>query len=178
MIDKIKAEIESLENQLSLKKEELKVLLSRQNKSMDLLIDLKEDDSPFRNWITGRLWIKKVTGLDKTKTNGYSVLGDFVQSGRQFYRDGQLYLICDGHRSKGVMLFTISLGEIKILADAKGQNWATDLWGAIENNLPQKNEKESPSGGITENDAPSETRIPGLNVPCPKCKTYCCGDCE
>lgn len=92
-------------------------------------------------------WLKTVTGLDKTKTTGYSIIGEFVKAGnyKHNYTPG-LYLDCSkyGSSDKQVWnyhLFIVSddgFQLIKTLADA-GRDWATELWDTIEENLNKTN---------------------------------------
>lgn len=88
-------------------------------------------------------WTKRVIGLDKSKTNGYSILGDFMPSfdKMEYYIIGALYLDCDiaGSRKNQVRnytLFTLNQNaEMNIISTAKGRNWAIDLWEEIDNYL-------------------------------------------
>ena len=92
-------------------------------------------------------WLKTVTGLDKTKTTGYSIIGEFVKAGnyKHNYTPG-LYLDCSkyGSSDKQVWnyhLFIVSddgFQLIKTLPDA-GRDWATKLWDTIEENLNKTN---------------------------------------
>ena len=86
-------------------------------------------------------WAKTVKGLDKSRTNGYSILGDFVDiDAPQYWKDG-LILDCDIHGSrkhpeKTYRLFRYENGKLSLLSqvgDAK--DWAVRLWPAIEEAL-------------------------------------------
>jgi len=86
-------------------------------------------------------WSKKITGLDKSKNNGYSILGDFISinQGLNNLSDG-IYLDNDKSGSRknhtqNYSLFSILNGEIDLISfipDGKN-DWALHLWGDIEN---------------------------------------------
>ena len=87
-------------------------------------------------------WAKLVKGLDKSRTNGYSILGDFVDiDAPQYWKDGTLILDCDIHGSrkhpeKTYRLFRYENGKLSLLSqvgDAK--DWAVKLWPIIEEAL-------------------------------------------
>ena len=82
--------------------------------------------------------------LDKSVSNGYSLVGDFVKSGDfdESYSDG-LYLDCNkepGKKKKlqtDYRLFRISNGELRLLdmiIDGES-NWACEFWDTIEEEL-------------------------------------------
>lgn len=84
-------------------------------------------------------WTKIVTGLDKSVTNGYSILGDFTTSGKKdWYSTNALYLDCGiggsrKNQERNYTLFRVNeKGEPIIIAKSDGKNWATELWEAIE----------------------------------------------
>lgn len=86
-------------------------------------------------------WVKYIIGLDKSKTNGYSLLGRFLNTGLQWLDPG-LYLDCSvagsrNHPEKRYTLFQLlETGEIKVL-ERQGdfKDWAVRLWPAIEEAL-------------------------------------------
>ena len=88
-------------------------------------------------------WLKTVEELDKSVTNGYSLVGDFVKSGdfENEYHDG-LYLDCnkEGSAKKpqtDYRLFRFKDGKVRLLdmvIDGK-QGWAPELWDALEGEL-------------------------------------------
>ena len=87
-------------------------------------------------------WAKTVTGLDKSRTNGYSILGDFVNiDAPQYWGDGTIILDCDIHGSrkhpeKTYRLFQYQDGKLHLLTyvgDTK--DWAVKLWPVIEEAL-------------------------------------------
>lgn len=87
-------------------------------------------------------WVKKVTGLDKKRTNGYSILGDFIKDDKIQWMAPGLYLDCGiggsrKHQEKYYTLFRLTPdGTVEKLAEAgDGKNWAVKLWPAIEEGL-------------------------------------------
>ena len=87
-------------------------------------------------------WTKTVKGLDKSRTNGYSILGDFVDiDAPQYWKDGTIILDCDingsrKHPEKTYRLFRYENGKLSLLSqvgDAK--DWAVKLWPIIEEAL-------------------------------------------
>lgn len=87
-------------------------------------------------------WTKIVTGLDKSVTSERSILGDFTTSGRKdWYSTNALYLDCgiSGSRKSPAPyyhLFKIDeKGKITIIQASSGEDWAIELWEAIEQNL-------------------------------------------
>ena len=89
-------------------------------------------------------WMKTVTGLDKSKKNGYSLIGEFVDAGRtkNDYSAG-LYVNCniDGSRKNQrriVQLLKLDEdGTLTLLKEIKdgGRTWAVEFWELIEENL-------------------------------------------
>jgi hypothetical protein len=90
-------------------------------------------------------WTKRVTGIDKTKTNGYSILGDFTKTGPQYYDVNELYLDCGvggsrKNQKNEYTLFTLSeKGDINIIAEidrplwnSVNNDWAIQMWEHIE----------------------------------------------
>jgi len=91
-------------------------------------------------------WSKQITGLDKTKNNGYSLIGDFktIHEGLNSFNDG-LYLDVDKGGSRknhtnNVTLFSIHGSNLKILKKINdaGRDWAIQLWPVIEEELACK----------------------------------------
>jgi hypothetical protein len=89
-------------------------------------------------------WLKTIEQLDKSVSNGYSLVGDFVKSGNfeENYSDG-LYLDCNkeqGKRKKpqsDYRLFRLDNGQLRLLElviDGKG-SWACEFWDAVEEEL-------------------------------------------
>ena len=87
-------------------------------------------------------WAKTVTGLDKSRTNGYSILGDFLDiDAPQYWKEGTVILDCDIHGSrkhhkKTYRLFQYQDGKLHLLTyvgDTK--DWAVRLWPTIEEAL-------------------------------------------
>lgn len=71
-------------------------------------------------------WLKTVDGLDKTRNNGYSIVGDFVKAGdfKQNYNPG-LYLDCSKEGSRknqkwNYHLFRVDEDGFHLLQTVKG----------------------------------------------------------
>lgn len=88
-------------------------------------------------------WLKKVTGLDKSKTNGYSILGEFVKGGdyKMDYPTG-IYLDCSKGGSRknqefNYHLFKVDKDGFHLLQTMEdgGRNWACEFWEKIEEEL-------------------------------------------
>ena len=87
-------------------------------------------------------WAKTVTGLDKSRTNGYSILGDFLDiDAPRYWKEGTIILDCDIHGSrkhhkKTYRLFQYQDGKLSLLAqEGDTKDWAVKLWAAIEDAL-------------------------------------------
>jgi len=89
-------------------------------------------------------WLKTIEDLDKSVSNGYSLVGDFVKAGdfEEDYCDG-IYLDCNkeqGKRKKAqedYRLFRINDGKIRLLdmvIDGES-SWACEFWDTIEEEL-------------------------------------------
>ena len=105
-----------------------------------------DPDFPFYNGG----WVKRVTGLDKSVQNGYSITGEFVEKSGKFIHADGLYLVCDvqGSRKKQeknyiLIRLTDQKPEIlKTVLDGE-RDWAIKFWDVIEENLIVKvSEKE------------------------------------
>lgn len=89
-------------------------------------------------------WMKKVTGLDKSKKNGFSLIGDFVDAGttKNDYEAG-LYINCNiagsrKNQEKIIQLLKLNDdGSLELLKEAEnlGRTWAVEFWELIETNL-------------------------------------------
>lgn len=88
-------------------------------------------------------WLKTVKKLDKSVSNGYSLVGDFVHAGdfEEEYCEG-LYLDCnkEGNSKKpqqDYRLFRFRDGKVRLLDmvidGTKG--WAPELWEAVEDEI-------------------------------------------
>ena len=84
-------------------------------------------------------WAKTVRGLDKSKTNGYSILGDFVDiDAPQYWKNGTIILDCDingsrKHPEKTYRLFRYENGKLSLLSQVGDtKDWAVKLWPIIE----------------------------------------------
>ena len=100
-----------------------------------------DPDMKFRN---AGGWLKTIEKLDKSVSNGYSLVGDFVKSGDfdENYPDG-IYLDCNkeqGRKKKAqadYRLFRLANGELRLLdMIIDGDNsWACEFWDTVEEEL-------------------------------------------
>lgn len=84
-------------------------------------------------------WLKTVTGIDKSVTNGYSIEGEFVKvSNYKEEIENGLYLDCnkEGKKSKPKQDYRLirvhdgKLTLIEVVYDGK-KNWALEFWDCI-----------------------------------------------
>lgn len=134
----------------------------------DYLIDSQEINPEFDGDRYNGGWVKRITGVDKTKSNGYSLLGDFVDGGKsRAYRvtEGAIYLDCDiqGSRKnqrREFSLFTVINGGIVLLQSVREDrttHWAIDMWPAIEQFfIRDQPEPDSPLAHISTEDLLAE----------------------
>ena len=107
-----------------------------------------EDDTGDYEFYNGG-WVKEVTGVDKSKSNGYAFEGRFVNSinGLSECGDG-LYIVCsiEGSRrrhKKCVAVFEIKDDEVtKVIDWVEGNDWALQVRDRVAELLDQP--KESP----------------------------------
>lgn len=83
-------------------------------------------------------WVKSIIGLNKAKTDGYSLIGNFLKEGLQWLTPG-LYLDCskDGSRKHPTSTYTLfqlhSDGTVTALKTVEySRDWAVKLWSAIQ----------------------------------------------
>lgn len=85
-------------------------------------------------------WMKTIVSLDKTKKNGYSLIGEFVNAGvrKNDYNAG-LYLNCNkGEDGIVYQLIKVTDDEdIELLQTLEnpGRGWAVELWEKIDEHL-------------------------------------------
>ena len=114
-------------------------------------------------------WTKSVTGLDETKKNGYSILGDFQNNNaNDIYNIGGLYLDCDIHGSKKspkkyYVLFTVLSDGTIVTIDtaADGVDWALNLRPAIKKFL-NGTKTINPFDGFSDEEILAEAKKRGL----------------
>ena len=105
-------------------------------------------------------WQKSIKGLDKSKTDGFSLLGSFINSPIWIMPDS-LILDCsiEGSRKNQVKYYSLLKIEknatLTLLQTVKqSKQWAVDLWPIIEKNLitekPNPLEKYSNEELLTE----------------------------
>lgn len=113
-------------------------------------------------------WLKKVTGLDKTRTNGYSILGEFVKT--PFYANaGDLVLDCSigGSRKHQVKAYHLCRveedGSLTMIEEVEhSREWAVNFWDAIEKNLPEAKGDDNPLAVFSDEEILAEARRRGL----------------
>ena len=91
-------------------------------------------------------WAKKVTSLDKSVSNGYSIKGEFVNKskGELKYMDG-VYLDCSKPRGQqNYHIFKVEDGEATVLQalEDADRTWATQLWDTIDSALAEVDTSE------------------------------------
>lgn len=90
---------------------------------------------------TNKGWMKTIVGLDKTKKNGYSLIGDFVNAGtRKNDYDAGLYLNCNKGEHIVYQLIKVTEDEDVILLQEltdPGRGWAVEFWEKIDENLDE-----------------------------------------
>jgi len=102
-------------------------------------------------------WIKRVTGVDETKTDGYSLIGDFTKTGLTWHQPG-VYLDCSIGGSRKNQAYRYSLfilqpdGVGKYLGITetrlgRGGDWAPHFWDAVAAAL-QKIGAGTPGSGM------------------------------
>ena len=96
-------------------------------------------------------WLKNVTGLDKSKNDGFSILGNFVKGGnyKMDYSKG-LYLDCSKGGSRknqrwNYHLFKVDQDGFHLLQvmENGGRHWACEFWETIESELDSNPEVSS-----------------------------------
>lgn len=129
-------------------KEKPKILESEKPKSLkDLYNELPGGFEAIQpDTRSSRNWAKKVKGIDRSITNGYSILGNFIDFEKPLYwYDNDIILNCaevGGTRrnpEKLYTLFTIKNGKLEQVAQVQGsKSWAVNLWDDIEKLLAQQ----------------------------------------
>ncbi|MEL0588301.1 MAG: hypothetical protein U1V55_20970 [Planktothrix rubescens PR222] len=87
-------------------------------------------------------WCKSVDGLDKSRTDGYSILGGFVNQCDQLStQQPGLYLFCEKKKQKQNVterLYTLFIlepdGSVEVLNELKtaSKDWGVQLWPEID----------------------------------------------
>lgn len=104
-------------------------------------INFKKDVQTKHPSVRSTGWLKTVTGIDKSKRNGYSLQGEFVRKGdfETNYADG-LYVDCSKLRKpkqSNYHIFKVTDGDFELLQTIEDgdRTWAVQLWDTIEENL-------------------------------------------
>ena len=137
LISEAKAELKSREN--SQPKQELPRVL-RQMYTETVGDDRRDGISRYNGG-----WAKLVKGLDKSRTNGYSILGDFLDiDAPQYWKEGTLILDCDiygsrKHPEKTYRLFRYENGKLSLLTEESDtKDWAVRMWPLIEEYMKEE----------------------------------------
>lgn len=87
-------------------------------------------------------WCKLVEGIDKSRSDGYSIDGSFVSQITELkYQEPGLYLHCQkkgGKKGQEKRLYTLFVlepnGEVQVLTELKSasKDWAVQLWPEID----------------------------------------------
>jgi len=93
-------------------------------------------------------WVKRVEKLDKSKTNGYSLVGEFCKDVAQWMQPG-VYLDCSkaGSRKNVRYIYTVFLlrhdgtavayNDSAVSVEGRGGDWAVRLWPVVERALAE-----------------------------------------
>lgn len=107
-------------------------------------------------------WAKRITGLNKEHSNGYSFEGDFIKLGNfDTNMLNGIYLDCSktsdayGDVYQTYHLFTFENGKIELLQTEEGGGWAVRLWDKIDEYFARD--------GITANQLLNEIRERGVS---------------
>lgn len=134
--------IEELESEKNLIAAELKKRQTEDKKNPIILMNLMQKICPEIERYNGG-WTKTITGLDKTKTNGYSLQGDFIKAKQAaYYENGTIFLDCDidgsrKNQERNYRLFLLKSGKLTLLDELPDgdMNWALEFWEIIESTL-------------------------------------------
>ena len=87
-------------------------------------------------------WCKFVEGIDKTRSDGYSIAGDFVSQYAQVkYQQPGLYLHCQkkgGKPGQQKRLYTLFIlqpdGQVQVITEFQNssKDWAVEVWPEID----------------------------------------------
>lgn len=114
-------------------------------------------------------WVKEVTGVDTSKSNGYAFEGDFVNyaaKGSQVECGDGLYLVCsiEGSRKnqrKEVAAYRITGEQVEKVTDwVTGNDWALKLRAEVAELL---GDKPNPLAGYSTEELLAEIRSRGVN---------------
>lgn len=145
----------------------------------DFLMNVYEDLPEWPHGFGGRPvrynggWMKEITSVDKSKSNGYSLVGEFLENGAEGavrVTVGKLYLDCDiggsrKNQEKRYRLFHVHSGKVVVICTQEDvSTWAIELWEHIEgffNTLKNKSDIPCDLGKFTTNDLLHELSLRG-----------------
>ncbi len=93
-------------------------------------------------------WIRKIDRVDKSRTNGYSLVGEFCKNGLQWMSPG-VYIDCSkgGSRKNQRHVYTVfvlnedgtakAFNDSAVTVEGPGGDWAVRLWPVIETALAE-----------------------------------------
>ena len=130
--------------------------------------EIIEDDTGDYEFYNGG-WVKEVTGVDKSKSNGYAFEGRFVNpiGGLSECGDG-LYIVCsiEGSRrrqKKCVAVFEIKDDEVtKVIDWVEGNDWALQIRDRVAELLDQP--KENPLAKYSTEELLEELKRRGMQI--------------
>jgi len=82
-------------------------------------------------------WTKSISGIDRSKGDGYSLLAEFVQPGLRPVMPG-LYVDCNiggsrkNPRKHCALVEVAPDGSVSQITSASGSDWAPQLWASID----------------------------------------------
>ena len=120
-------------------------LEKRQNKNLSnkVLINLYQEMikvCPEKNKLNKGSWTKLVSSVDRSKTNGYSLRGKFINysNKKEYYKKGSIFVDCviTGSRNYPVKTYRLFYldenGTIRLLMQDDTPDYAINFWDTIE----------------------------------------------
>lgn len=139
-----------------MKKENNQILIGKSNELSDVCVNYSRYNGG---------WVKTITGIDKSKTNGYSLIGDFVKF-PSWAAYNTLLLDCsiDGsrnHPERNYHLLQVTQnGDLNQIYNIKngGKDWAIKFWDKIEEYLNSEIPDENPLAGYSDQELIDELK--------------------
>lgn len=108
------------------------------------LVEIEKYTNPYYNGG----WVKKIDAVDRSKSNGYCFIGDFIPKDRLVEIEPGIYIICTvqgsrkHHRNEYYFVRVTKNGDFeKILGKIEGKDWALQARDKIAN-LPEFKENK------------------------------------